>query len=155
MAFLRSPKGMTPGDAEGDFWRPWSIASGPCAHPARATATLSSALRGASEPREGNLTRARYHRLSVIQRFNVLCNRARSGSDAIILRSPRGTPLRRNSVISTYLLDSMPVISPIGRAGGEARCQMLALVLEVYGAFSVLSLIAFLNLASVAKLRST
>jgi hypothetical protein len=31
---------------------------------------------------------------------------------------------------------------------------MLALVLEVYGAFSVLSLIAFLNLASVAKLRS-
>ena len=30
---------------------------------------------------------------------------------------------------------------------------MLALVLEVYGAFSVLSLIAFLNLASVAKLR--
>ncbi len=31
---------------------------------------------------------------------------------------------------------------------------MLALVLEVYGAFSVLSLIAFLILASVAKLRS-
>jgi hypothetical protein len=108
-------------------------------------------LARASEPREGNLTRARYHRLSVIQRFNVLCNRARSGSDAIILRSPRGTPLRRNSLISTSLLDSMPVISPIGRAGGEARCQMLALVLEVYGAFSVLSLIAFLNLASVAN----
>jgi hypothetical protein len=31
---------------------------------------------------------------------------------------------------------------------------MLALVLEVYGAFSVLSSIAFLNFASVAKLRS-
>jgi hypothetical protein len=62
--------------------------------------------------------------------------------------------LRRNSLISTSLLDSMPVILPIGRAGGEAGCQMLALVLEVYGAFSVLSLIAFLNLASVAKLRS-
>ena len=31
---------------------------------------------------------------------------------------------------------------------------MIALVLEVYGAFSVLSLIAFLSLASVAKLRS-
>jgi hypothetical protein len=31
---------------------------------------------------------------------------------------------------------------------------MLALVLEVYGAFSVLSLIAFLVLVSVAKLRS-
>ena len=30
---------------------------------------------------------------------------------------------------------------------------MIALVLEVYGAFSVLSLIAFLKLASVAKLR--
>ena len=62
--------------------------------------------------------------------------------------------MRRNSLISTSLFDSMPVILPIGRAGGEARCQMLALVLEVYGAFSVLSLIAFLNLASVAKLRS-
>jgi hypothetical protein len=62
--------------------------------------------------------------------------------------------LRRNSLISTSLLNNMPVILPIGRAGGEARCQMLALVLEVYAAFSVLSLIAFLNLASVAKLRS-
>src|ERR1700722_4923170 len=35
-----------------------------------------------SDHREGNLTRSRYHRLSVIQRFNVLCDPARSGSDA-------------------------------------------------------------------------
>src|SRR5580704_17362237 len=58
------------------------------------------------------------------------------------------------TITSASLLDSMPIVLPIGRAGGEARCQMIALVLEVYGAFSVLSLIAFLRLASVAKLRS-
>ena len=28
------------------------------------------------EHREGNLTRSRYHRLSVIQRFKVLCDRS-------------------------------------------------------------------------------
>jgi hypothetical protein len=39
---------------------------------------------------EGNLTRSRYHRLSVIQRFNILCDRS---------MSLRGTPLRRNSLI--------------------------------------------------------
>ncbi len=29
-----------------------------------------------SDHREGNLTRSRYHRLSVVQRFNVLCDRS-------------------------------------------------------------------------------
>jgi hypothetical protein len=46
-----------------------------------------------------------------------------------------------------------PVILPFGRAGGEARYRVITLVFEVYGAFCVLSLIAFLFLAAVAKLR--
>ena len=46
-----------------------------------------------------------------------------------------------------------PVILFIGRAAREARCEVITLVFEVYGAFCILSLLAFLVLASVAKLR--
>jgi hypothetical protein len=37
---------------------------------------IMTALFCSSDHREGNLTRSRYHRLSVIQRFKVLCDRS-------------------------------------------------------------------------------